>query len=451
MKRIIALTLALAMTISNVYAKDITVTLNGKDIEFSNQSPVIVEGRTLIPLRGLFEKLGYTVEWNGDTKTASLSYNNKKIDITAGSSTMIIGKSNTVTLDVPAQIINGSMMLPLRAIGEATGLVVEWDDSSKTVTLSSDNAVIKADDKAAAKTAEYGNKISTDTAEYARANEYIYIVLGAISDISMSVFRNMISYDEENGDNAELFKNMYESSDFNRSIVNNLLPENEYETKIKAAALELIDLHKEQIRILELEDSEGVTEEGAAKMYEDLETKQNKVIVQLDSAMNQYAHIAEGFYLKNFDTGNLEDADAEKLGELIKKLREADEKNLCKISSSATSIEDILNTPLYYARDLYETAAARDEAFAKIKTEPIFAKRIEILYCANDMMKKAADVLEKYSNKKLTYEEAENYLALYCELYDNFNIDGAEGAFKSIMQIIPSVEYDTEDFDLDKA
>ncbi len=136
MKKFIALFVATIIMTSQVMAAAVSVELDGETVEFSAQQPIIQDGRTLIPLRGVFEKLGYNVEWKADTKTAVLSKGSSSVEVTAGADTMLVDKDELFTLDVPAQIINGSMMLPLRAIGEASGLEVNWDSATKTVSIS---------------------------------------------------------------------------------------------------------------------------------------------------------------------------------------------------------------------------------------------------------------------------------------------------------------------------
>lgn len=134
MKKIIAFLLAFSMLSSNIWASDISVELDGEKVVFSSQEPVIVDGRTLIPLRGVFEQLGYEISWDGTTKTATFKNDENTILITAGSGAFIMN-SQAIALDVPASIINGSMLLPLRAIGEAAGLNVDWNSETKTVIL----------------------------------------------------------------------------------------------------------------------------------------------------------------------------------------------------------------------------------------------------------------------------------------------------------------------------
>lgn len=181
MKKLVGGFLASVMMCSSVFAGDISVSLNGENVEFATQSPVIVEGRTLIPLRGVFEQLGYEISWDNESKTATFVKDETTVKVSVNSKSFTVNDSD-VALDVPAQIVNGSMMLPLRAIGEATGLDVDWDGESKTVFLGSSAPTTEATtetttetttEKATETTTIASNGKLTD-AEYEKiANEYI--------------------------------------------------------------------------------------------------------------------------------------------------------------------------------------------------------------------------------------------------------------------------------------
>ena len=112
----------------------VSVQLNGETINFSGQQPVIVDNRTLIPLRGVFEKMGYAISWEPNTKTATLTADGTTVSVSANSATFIVN-GEVKSLDVPAQIMNGSMMLPLRAIGESAGANVTWNGAAKVVEI----------------------------------------------------------------------------------------------------------------------------------------------------------------------------------------------------------------------------------------------------------------------------------------------------------------------------
>ena len=114
----------------------ITITLNGEAIncERYGQSAVIIEGRTLVPLRAIFEALDATVEWDNATQTVTSTKNDITILVAIGSNTMT-KNGESIALDVPAQLINSRTMVPVRAIAEAFGVNVEWNDKAQTVVL----------------------------------------------------------------------------------------------------------------------------------------------------------------------------------------------------------------------------------------------------------------------------------------------------------------------------
>lgn len=133
--RTLFLTAAAALCLSvSTFAQGVTVSLDGNTVNFPNQQPVVVEGRTLIPLRGVFDNMGYTISWNGNTKTVTLSKGSDTIVINIGESCYYLN-GNRNAIDVPAQIINGSTMLPLRAIADATGVNVTWDNNTKVAAI----------------------------------------------------------------------------------------------------------------------------------------------------------------------------------------------------------------------------------------------------------------------------------------------------------------------------
>ena len=118
-----------------VYASDINVLIEGQKVIFTDQSPVIVEGRTLVPVRDVFEVLGFEVDWDSNTRTAIISNTEYEIRITIDRADFTTnGVSHT--LDVPAQIIGGRTMIPIRLPLESIGFYVDWDSNARTVLIS---------------------------------------------------------------------------------------------------------------------------------------------------------------------------------------------------------------------------------------------------------------------------------------------------------------------------
>ena len=134
MKKFFVTAAAVVMMSAACYAQDVNVSINGNMVNFPNQQPVVVDGRTLIPLRGVFDNMGYDIAWNGETKTVTLAKSGTTITVNIGESCYYLNGTQH-SIDVPAQIINGSTMLPLRAIGDASGCQVLWDADTKTATI----------------------------------------------------------------------------------------------------------------------------------------------------------------------------------------------------------------------------------------------------------------------------------------------------------------------------
>lgn len=105
-------------------------------IDFSSidQWPFIQDGRTLVPLRAVFEVMNCVVSWDNEKSAAVVQYDDKTIIIPSDSkSAYINGEENT--LDVPARIVNDRIMVPLRFISESINKTVIWDDADKTVLI----------------------------------------------------------------------------------------------------------------------------------------------------------------------------------------------------------------------------------------------------------------------------------------------------------------------------
>lgn len=140
---------------------DINVSLNGSMIEFTDQKPIIQDGRTLVPLRGVFDAMGYEIKWLEDSKTAALVKNGVSIIIKIGSNE-IKANGNSVSIDVPAQIINSRTMIPLRAVAEISNATVDWNNDKRLVSVVYDESEpIYAD--------ETYNKMETTEKEYMQA------------------------------------------------------------------------------------------------------------------------------------------------------------------------------------------------------------------------------------------------------------------------------------------
>jgi len=101
-----------------------------------DQAPLIINGRTMVPVRFVSEALGATVDWNPSTKEITIKMSNNTV-ILKIDSTVAIVNGNKVTLDVPATIVKttGRTIVPIRFVSEALGADVTWNATNKSVTI----------------------------------------------------------------------------------------------------------------------------------------------------------------------------------------------------------------------------------------------------------------------------------------------------------------------------
>lgn len=119
---------------SLVAMSSIRVTVDGQEVLFDDLSPLIVDGRTLIPLRAVFGALGAEVDWDEATRTVTLTRGDTAVRLTVGSTEALVG-GRVETLDVPATILNGRVLAPLRFAAQALGASVQWKSAELTAEI----------------------------------------------------------------------------------------------------------------------------------------------------------------------------------------------------------------------------------------------------------------------------------------------------------------------------
>ena len=114
----------------------ITVYYNGTRVSFHeyDQDPALINDRTLVPLRAIFEAMNADVQWDQATQTVTSTRDGITIKLTIGDD-KIYKNGQAITTDVPAQIINERTMIPVRVIAEAFGADVEWNGSGRAVLI----------------------------------------------------------------------------------------------------------------------------------------------------------------------------------------------------------------------------------------------------------------------------------------------------------------------------
>lgn len=112
---------------------EIPVFIKGKKVKF-DVAPKIVDGRTMVPLREFAESMDCTVDWDGDKNQVAFMKGNKKVLLVIGVPSANVNGED-VSLDVPAQIIKGRTLIPLRFVSEILDAKVEYYKASKLIVV----------------------------------------------------------------------------------------------------------------------------------------------------------------------------------------------------------------------------------------------------------------------------------------------------------------------------
>ena len=145
----ILLSLSVLSGFSVVGAEDeVNVLVDGNKVEFADQKPVIIEGRTLVPIRAVMEALGKQVGWDDETNQVTVFDEYITVKLSIDSFVMENKVKDPVTgevfefnsdLDVAPTLINDRTCLPIRAVVEAFGIAVTWDEDTSSVLIISDS------------------------------------------------------------------------------------------------------------------------------------------------------------------------------------------------------------------------------------------------------------------------------------------------------------------------
>lgn len=136
LKKIVSAILCTCILVSSSLcfaANPIRVELDHMPIVF-DQEPLIINDRTMVPVRAIFEAMGASVIWDGETKTVTSKLGNLTISMGIDNPVMTINGA-TRTLDAPPMIAGGRTLVPVRAVSESFDCDVSWDASKRLVSL----------------------------------------------------------------------------------------------------------------------------------------------------------------------------------------------------------------------------------------------------------------------------------------------------------------------------
>lgn len=115
-------------------AAPIRVNVNGAPIAFTGTPPIEIKGAVLVPLRGVFQALGATVNYNPVTKVINAEKGSSTVVLALGQA-MATVNGQTQSLSQPAQAIGGTTLVPLRFVAQALGAYVQWVAAASTVEI----------------------------------------------------------------------------------------------------------------------------------------------------------------------------------------------------------------------------------------------------------------------------------------------------------------------------
>ena len=115
-------------------AQDIGVSVDGRPVHFNGVQPRMVNNSVLVPLRGVFEELGADVRWNPRKQQVTANKDGKIIRLIIGERFADID-GRSVQLNTPAQLRNGTTLVPLRFLSEALGAQVRWNPNNEMVLI----------------------------------------------------------------------------------------------------------------------------------------------------------------------------------------------------------------------------------------------------------------------------------------------------------------------------
>lgn len=114
----------------------ITVTVNDEAVAFNEAPPRMIGGRVMVPLRGVVERLGGTIQYDAKSKviTGGHEANNKQFRLRVGSAEALVNGAQQ-SLDTSPRVLSGVTYVPLRFVSEAMGANVSWDNTKHTVVI----------------------------------------------------------------------------------------------------------------------------------------------------------------------------------------------------------------------------------------------------------------------------------------------------------------------------
>jgi len=201
MKKIVALVLSLLLVMSvtfvdaaQIYYDDswhtyegniFTLKVDGKTIN-CEVPPIVFDDYSVVPARDVFEAMGATVDWNAVNQKVTVKYDDTKVEVFINKRAV---KVNNVekTAPIPAKLINGKTMIPVRFVSEALGFSVDFDSSTDTILITTKTTTQKPEvTNPAAPKPTYGITLTAYT--YSKKDDVVTAVFTFSQGVKHSAF-----------------------------------------------------------------------------------------------------------------------------------------------------------------------------------------------------------------------------------------------------------------------
>ena len=191
-KLVILFLLFVVVSVGVCGVDDVSLVINGEALNF-DVPPVIENGRTLVPLRAIFEALGADVEWLNDTREIVSQFQGKEIRLQINNK-QANNKGVMTTLDVPPQIKEGRTLVPLRFIAESLDKDVEWIADTRTVIINDKSEQSEEEPKEEIKEEPKQTSRLPETLEFGRYKATENYVLYIVDFMNLFGYENDFSF-----------------------------------------------------------------------------------------------------------------------------------------------------------------------------------------------------------------------------------------------------------------
>ena len=297
-------------------------------------TPVLVKDTTLVPIRAIIEAFGGQVSWDSKSKKVTVTYNKNKVELWLNKTSAVVN-GKKVTSTVAPKEINGRTMVPLKFVSENLGLFVNWEGTTKSISIGSPSDYVASFGSEKIKKAEFNIYLSN-------AKNYLmnYISQNAAT---LSIKENMWDTVINNETAASLAKKM--ALDYSK----------EHAIFLSRAKANKTVLTAEELAKIDSSITEFINQKGSK------EAAEKTLKEEFGISLAEYTQ-----FLKDYDLAN------KNLQAEIRKLPISEDEILKTYESNKSSYENVTVKHILFLAD--SNKSAEEHEIIKKKAEDILLK-----------------------------------------------------------------------------